>query len=110
MDADASPVGTAIIHSKRHRRLSGHTAAALAHRVRTGAGAIRKDNAMLTTTIDRAHYRSVMGHLPTGVVAVSAIVPGTATPCGLVVGTLSIAVLGTGAGELQCRRHVDELA
>ena len=42
---------------------------------------------MLTTTIDRAHYRSVMGHLPTGVVAVSAIVPGTATPCGLVVGT-----------------------
>ena len=42
---------------------------------------------MPTTTIDQAHYRSVMGHLPTGVVALSAIVPGTTTPCGLVVGT-----------------------
>ncbi|MGH3582421.1 MAG: flavin reductase family protein, partial [Mycobacterium sp.] len=32
-------------------------------------------------------YRSVMGHLPTGVVAISAIQPGIAQPCGMVVGT-----------------------
>lgn len=37
--------------------------------------------------IEGRHYRDVMGHLPTGVVAVSSIEPGTGSPVGLVVGT-----------------------
>jgi 3-hydroxy-9,10-secoandrosta-1,3,5(10)-triene-9,17-dione monooxygenase reductase component len=37
--------------------------------------------------IEQTHYRTVMGHLPTGVVAISAILPGTSTPCGMVVGS-----------------------
>ena len=39
------------------------------------------------TVIDQAHYRSVMGHLPTGVVALSGISARHPHPCGLVVGT-----------------------
>lgn len=30
---------------------------------------------MLASTIDQAHYRNVMGHLPTGLVALSGITP-----------------------------------
>lgn len=42
---------------------------------------------MLTHAFDQAHYRTVMGHLPTGVVALSGIDSSTAHPCGMVVGT-----------------------
>jgi flavin reductase (DIM6/NTAB) family NADH-FMN oxidoreductase RutF len=42
---------------------------------------------VLTATIDQAHYRNVMGHLPTGVVALSGLTPDSPQPCGLVVGT-----------------------
>ncbi|MFE7417129.1 flavin reductase family protein [Rhodococcus sp. NPDC057529] len=42
---------------------------------------------MLTSTIDQAHYRTVMGNLPTGVVALSGITADAEHPCGLVVGT-----------------------
>ena len=51
---------------------------------------------MLASTIDQAHYPNVMGHLPTGLVALSGITPTAAHPCGLVVGTfqsLSLAEL-----------------
>jgi flavin reductase (DIM6/NTAB) family NADH-FMN oxidoreductase RutF len=41
----------------------------------------------MLSTIDQAQYRSVMGHLPTGVVALSGIAAGAEYPCGLVVGT-----------------------
>ena len=39
------------------------------------------------TVIDPAQYRSVMGHLPTGVVALSGFSPDHPHPCGLIVGT-----------------------
>ncbi|TQC41268.1 flavin reductase, partial [Rhodococcus sp. WS4] len=39
---------------------------------------------MLTSAIDQAHYRSVMGNLPTGVVALSGITADAEYPCGLV--------------------------
>lgn len=39
--------------------------------------------------IDQTHYRSVMGHLPTGVVALSGISDANPHPCGLVVGTFA---------------------
>jgi len=42
---------------------------------------------MPTSTIDQAHYRNVMGNLPTGVVALSGITADAEFPCGLVVGT-----------------------
>ena len=42
---------------------------------------------MLAPTIDQAHYRNVMGHLPTGVVALAGLTPTSPHPCGLVVGT-----------------------
>lgn len=41
----------------------------------------------MPVAIEQMQYRTVMGHLPTGVVAVSAILPGTTHPCGMVVGT-----------------------
>lgn len=41
----------------------------------------------MVTAFDQVHFRAVMGHLPTGVVALSAIAPAAARPCGLVVGT-----------------------
>ncbi|AKS33540.1 flavin reductase family protein [Mycolicibacterium goodii] len=41
----------------------------------------------MPSPIEQTHYRSVMGHLPTGVVAVSAILPDTGQPWGMVVGT-----------------------
>ena len=42
---------------------------------------------MFASTIDQAHYRNVMGNLPTGVVALSGITADAEFPCGLVVGT-----------------------
>jgi 3-hydroxy-9,10-secoandrosta-1,3,5(10)-triene-9,17-dione monooxygenase reductase component len=42
---------------------------------------------MLAPTIDQAHYRNVMSHLPTGVVALSGLTSASPYPCGLVVGT-----------------------
>ncbi|RZL72040.1 MAG: flavin reductase, partial [Rhodococcus sp. (in: high G+C Gram-positive bacteria)] len=36
---------------------------------------------MLTSTIDQAHYRNVMGNLPTGVVALSGITADAEYPC-----------------------------
>ncbi|MGQ4614469.1 flavin reductase [Nocardia sp. R7R-8] len=41
----------------------------------------------MLSAIDQSHFRSVMGHLPTGVVALSGITPTAEYPCGLVVGT-----------------------
>lgn len=41
----------------------------------------------MSTSIEQSHYRNVMGRLPTGVVALAAITPDTAHPCGMVVGT-----------------------
>jgi 3-hydroxy-9,10-secoandrosta-1,3,5(10)-triene-9,17-dione monooxygenase reductase component len=38
-------------------------------------------------SVDGRYYRDVMGHLPTGVVALGSIEPGTGDPVGLVVGT-----------------------
>lgn len=40
-----------------------------------------------STTIDQHHYRTVMGHLPTGVVVVAGREARTGGPAGLVVGT-----------------------
>ncbi|MEU9963688.1 flavin reductase family protein [Streptomyces malaysiensis] len=45
--------------------------------------------ATAVSTIDPAHFRSVMRHLPTGVAAVCSTNPRTATPCGLIVGTFA---------------------
>ncbi|RNG38345.1 flavin reductase family protein [Streptomyces botrytidirepellens] len=39
------------------------------------------------TAIDQAHFRDVMGHLPTGVVALCGLTPTATHPHGLVVGT-----------------------
>ncbi|ART70796.1 flavin oxidoreductase [Mycobacterium dioxanotrophicus] len=48
----------------------------------------------MTAMIEQTHYRTVMGHLPTGVVAVSAILPDTAQPWGMIVGTFQSLSLG----------------
>jgi hypothetical protein len=57
-DADASPVGTAIIHSKRHRRLSGrYCRRASRIRVRTGVGRDQKGQC-------HAHHHHRPGALP----------------------------------------------
>ncbi|GAB90164.1 flavin reductase family protein [Gordonia rhizosphera] len=41
----------------------------------------------ITTQIDQLHYRTVMGHLPTGVVVLAVMNSDYDHPCGLVVGT-----------------------
>ncbi|MEU1513217.1 flavin reductase family protein [Streptomyces sp. NPDC005811] len=41
----------------------------------------------MAAMIDQAHFRNVMGHLPTGVVALAGLAQGAPHPHGLVVGT-----------------------